>query len=502
MINIFSAEQIKAWDQYTIEHEPISSIDLMERAANAFVKDFVDKFFSIKSVDIVCGPGNNGGDGFAIGRLLVNEGYKVSCHLIDFGSKLSPDCRENYRRFESLGSLNIIRHINTLKLSNELVVDSLFGSGLNRLATGLAEEVIQVINQREVPVVSVDIPSGLFSDKVNVSVQIVQADYTITFQVPKLTFLIPESGKFLGDWKAVDIGLHVDFLKLESPMYSMLEKEDVVGFLPKRKKFDHKGSFGRLLVVAGSAGKMGAAYLSAKAAMKSGTGLLTVHIPKIGYTAFQSLLPEAMVSLDKDELHSSEIDSVKEFDTIAVGPGLGTDAKTKQLLKQLFTSFNKPMIIDADALNIIASERGMLELVPKGSILTPHVGEFHRLFGHHDNGLQRIEKMKKVAKTRGLIIVLKGANSVLAMPNGDAFFNSSGNSGMATAGSGDVLTGVLAGLVSQGIETSKAAMLGVFAHGWAGDIAAKKVGKTSLMASDLLSALPKVFSNVEHIEFI
>mgnify|MGYP003631675441 CR=1 FL=1 len=502
MTKILSAEQIRKWDLFTIKNEPISSIDLMERASEAFVKLFLAKIKDKPNVDVVCGPGNNGGDGFAIARLLIENGLKVNCHLIDFGLKLSEDCSKNYRRFLDISQVNIVKQAKDLSLNGDLIIDAMFGSGLNRPAAGLAAEVIQVINQSQSKTIAVDIPSGLFADTVNLSGKIIEADWTITFQIPKLSFLIPESGFYVGKWSAVDIGLHAGFLEEESADYFLFEKSDIDRSLFNRRKYDHKGKYGRVLIVAGSLGKMGAAYLSAKAALKSGAGLLTVHIPKAGYAPIQTSLPEAMVSLDPEHEFVSKIDEVGEFDVIGIGPGLGVNPKTAEVLKQLFTSFNRPLVIDADALNLIALDKELLNLIPKGSVLTPHIGEFNRLFGKCDNGLERIEKIKLIAIEKQLVIVLKGAHTVVATPDGKIHFNSTGNSGMATAGCGDVLTGIISALMARGSDTSTSARVGVCIHGWAGDLAENTVGKTALMASDLLCALPEVFYNVENSAFI
>ncbi|WP_323757206.1 NAD(P)H-hydrate dehydratase [Roseivirga sp.] len=502
MIKILSAEQIRRWDLFTIKNEPISSIDLMERASSAFVKLLLTKVKGQPRVDVVCGPGNNGGDGFAIARLLIGNGLKVNCHLIDFGLKLSEDCRKSYRRFLDISQVNIVKQAKDLSLNGEIVIDAMFGSGLNRSATGLAAEVIQLINQSQSKTIAVDMPSGLFADKVNLSGKIIEADWTITFQAPKLSFLIPESGYYVGEWSAVDIGLNPDFLKTESTDFFIFEKSDIDHSLFDRKKFDHKGKYGRVLIVAGSLGKIGAAYLSSKAALKSGAGLLTVHIPQVGYAPIQTSLPEAMVSVDPEQEFVSEINKVEGFDVIGIGPGLGDNPKTGKIIKELFTSFNKPMAIDADALNLIALDKELIDLVPKGSVLTPHIGEFNRLFGECDNGLERIEKIRTIAIEKQLIIVLKGAHSVVATPDGEIYFNSTGNSGMATAGCGDVLTGIISALMARGSDSSTSARVGVCIHGWAGDLAENTVGKTALMASDLLCALPEVFSNVESSDFI
>ena len=473
MIKILSAEQIRKWDLFTIKNEPISSIDLMERASEAFVQLFLTEVESNHVIDFVCGPGNNGGDGFVIARLLTKKGLKVNCHLIDFGLKLSEDCRKNYRRFLDINQVNLVKQAKDLNLTGGVVIDAIFGSGLNRPATGLAAEVIQLINQNEGKTVSVDMPSGLFADKVNLSGKIVEADWTITFQIPKLSFLIPETGFYVGEWSAVDIGLDSEFLKTEATDYFIFDKSDIDHSLFDRKKFDHKGKYGRVLIVAGSLGKMGAAFL-----------------------------PEAMVSLDSEHECVSEMGKVDEFDAIGIGPGLGTNPKTGKILKQLFTSFNRPMAIDADALNLIALDKELLNLIPQGSVLTPHVGELNRLFGECEDGLERIEKVKLKAIEKQLVIVLKGAHTVIATPDGKIHFNSTGNSGMATAGCGDVLTGIISALMARGDDASTSAKVGVCIHGWAGDLAENTVGKTALMASDLLSALPEVFRNVENSDFI
>ena len=502
MIKILSAEQIRDWDKFTIENTPISSLDLMEKAANAFVNEVSKKLNANELIDIVCGPGNNGGDGFAIARLLMQNGFQVHCHLIDFGAKLSNDCRENYKQFQKLGQVTIVKEVKALSLKGEVLIDAIFGSGLNRPASGLAAEVIQCINQHTSKKVAVDIPSGLFADKVDLSGEVVVADWTITFQVPKLTFLIPESGYYAGEWTSVDIGLLPAFLTSVKTDYYLLERSDVKTEAFKRGKYDHKGDYGKLLMVAGSLGKMGAAYLCSKAALKSGAGLVTVHIPKHANTIIQTLLPEAMVILDSDEEVVTKIGDVDGFDAIGIGPGLGQHSETRNMLASLFTSFNKPMAIDADALNLIASNKKMKTEIPKGSVLTPHVGEFNRLFGEQENGLERIKQMKEFACAKEVVMVLKGAHTAIAAPDGKVYFNTTGNAGMATGGCGDVLTGIVSSFLAQGMDSVTSATNAVYIHGWAADAAKNKVGKTSLMASDLLCALPEIFSNVENSDFI
>jgi NAD(P)H-hydrate epimerase len=502
MIKILSAEQIKKWDEFTIQNEPISSIDLMERASTAFVQEFTKLISSDSSIEVICGPGNNGGDGFAVACMLQLFGFKVNCFLIDFGAKLSVDCRTNYNRFSYNNEVTIIRNASDLVLEADLIIDALFGSGLNRVVNGLAAEVINKINKYRAKKVALDIPSGLFADRVELSSEVFKADWTITFQLPKLTFLIPETGFFVGEWTAVNIGLKEGFLESIQTNYYLIEKSDIKSEFLRREKFDHKGIFGKVLLIAGSKGKMGAAYLSAKACLRSGAGLLTVHIPSSGNDILQGLVPEAMVCLDENENYSTKVNEVDGFDVIAIGPGIGTNAATTKVLNQLFTSFNRPMAIDADALNLISRDKKIFDLIPKQSILTPHVGECNRLFGEVENGLERIKRISEIAVQKELVIILKGAHTAIADTDGKVYFNSTGNAGMATAGSGDVLTGVITAFMARKIDSVSSAILGVYIHGWAGDLAKNKVGKTSLMASDLLRNLPEVLNNVENSNFI
>ncbi|PIQ46908.1 MAG: bifunctional ADP-dependent NAD(P)H-hydrate dehydratase/NAD(P)H-hydrate epimerase [Cytophagales bacterium CG12_big_fil_rev_8_21_14_0_65_40_12] len=502
MIKILSAEQIRQWDEFTIQKEPVSSIDLMERASAAFVQEFTKRVTSDASIEVICGPGNNGGDGFAIARMLQLQGFRVKCFLIDFGAKLSVDCRTNYNRFSQNNEVTIIRNSADLALEADLILDALFGSGLNRPINGLAAEVIVKVNQFKAKKVALDIPSGLFADKVELQTEVFKADWTITFQVPKLTFLIPETGFFVGEWTAVSIGLRQDFLEGIQTDYYLLEKSDIKPEFFWRKKFDHKGVFGKVLLIAGSKGKMGAAFLAAKACLRSGAGLLTVHIPSSGNAILQSLLPEAMVSLDEHEDYSTKLNEVDGYDVIAVGPGIGTNKATGEMLNQLLSSMNKPMVFDADALNLLSRDNKLLDMIPEHSILTPHLGEYNRLFGEAINGLDRIRKISSFAEQKKLVIILKGAHTAIAGPFGKVYFNSTGNAGMATAGSGDVLTGILTAFMARKIESVSSAMLGVYIHGWAGDLAQNKVGKTSLMASDLLCNLPEVLNNVDDSNFI
>jgi len=500
MKKIITTAQVRAADQYTINSESIASIDLMERATEEFLKHFVSIIPSTYSIHVVCGRGNNGGDGLAVTRLLREQGYQVRCSLVNASSHLSPDCEGNLNRL--VIPPDLISNAIDLIIEEDVVVDALLGSGLDRPATGFFAAIIEKINDSKAKRVSIDTPSGLFSDQVELSGAIVKADLTIAFQRPKLSFLIPESGEYVGEFRIADIGLDEEFIESQESDYSLIEASDVKYFLPLRKKFQHKGHFGRVQIFSGSFGKIGAAFLCGKAVLKAGTGLLTVHIPKCGYEIIQSTLPEAMVTVDDSDNQISSGKVFENTDALCVGPGLGTDAATVRWLDLMLKENRKPMVIDADALNILATHRRLMDNVPESSILTPHLGEFNRLFGSGAHGLDRIEKMRSVASERNWVIVLKGAHTTIALPSGKVVFNTTGNSGMATAGSGDVLTGIITGLMSQGLKSEEAAMAGVYLHGMAGDLAEKSVGKMSLMASDLLHKLPESIINVRHMSFI
>lgn len=496
MQKILSAVQTRAADHFTIKQQRIDSIDLMEKASVAFVQEFLSHVAISHPVAVLCGMGNNGGDGFAIARLLLERGFHVTCYLIEVGTNFSEDCRVNLRRLEKLIPVVRVTSLTDLSLEKGVVIDAIFGSGLNRPVSGVVAEVIAGVNTTGLPVVAVDIPSGLFADQVIESKTIMKSALTIAFQLPKLTFLIPETGRFVGEWRAVDIGLSQDFLNSQKSQYNLIDAEYVSSVLPKREKFGHKGNYGRVQLVAGSLGKMGAATLCGEASLKSGAGLLTIHAPRVGLSVVQTVLREAMVTVDDCETHVSKIPLMENANVVCVGPGLGTHEQTARALEELLTVVKVPMVIDADALNIIAQKPELLKNIPEGSVLTPHIGEFDRMFGKQAHGLLRIEKIIEIAVTNRLVVVLKGAHTAVIGALGQVFFNTTGNAGMATAGSGDVLAGIIAGLMAQGMSGKEAALSGVFVHGMAGDIAENKVGKTSLMASSLLNDLPKAFNNV------
>ena len=503
MKKILTARQLKAVDQFTIEHEPIASIDLMERASQSFVQKFKELFSINESIAVVCGPGNNGGDGLAIARLLVQNGYSVTCLEI-FTEGQSPDCKVNRAKYLCINDVQSFTSKGNFSFNEGVIIDGVFGNGLNRpITSGVFHDVINAINDSKKTVVAIDIPSGLFCDHVEGFGAVVNANYTITFESPKLSFLLPETGNFVGDFHVVDIGLNREIINSQGSRYFLLDQSSIKALIKKRKKFSHKGTFGRVQIIAGSEGKMGAAFMCGKAAFMTGAGLVTMNIPEAGNEIIQTTLPEAMTLFNEGQNCVSEINILDQTDVFCLGPGIGTNKITKNALEKfLIQNLNKPLVLDADALNIIGTKKELLQLIPAGSIITPHPGEFERLFGQMENSLKKIEFMRSFSEKSGVVVVSKGAHSVVSDVEGNIYFNNTGNPGMATAGSGDVLAGMITGLLAQGLNNLDATLAGVYLHGLAGDIAEKKVGEMSLMASDLLDAIPKAMHNVKNTVII
>ncbi len=498
MLKILNSQQIKQLDQYTIEHEPIASIDLMERACKAFTDWFVLNFRPVKKIGIVCGTGNNGGDGLGIARMLKDLGYPVKVWIVRGEVKESEDFKKN---FERLGNKIPVFEIVTDQDKNlfqgcQVLIDAVFGSGLNRPTEGIYAQAINCMNETDAVRVAIDIPSGLFADS-HSSGTIVNANFTVTFQLPKLALLLPENSKYVGEWRIVDIGLNKIFLNAVKADKFLVTAKSSKKILKPRSKFSHKGTYGHALLISGSKGKMGACVLASQAALRSGVGLLTVSVPFGGNTIIQTSVPEAMSLPDSNEDHLSDLPNELYYESIGIGPGIGQHKETANALKRLLDQFQKPMVIDADALNIISSNRELLHLIPANSILTPHPKEFSRLAGEWTNDFERLELVRKFSARIKSVVVLKGAHTTIALPDGQVFFNNTGNPGMATGGSGDVLTGILTGILAQGYSSSETAILGVYLHGLAGDLAASDSGIQSLIASDLISHLPLAFKALQ-----
>ncbi|MBS1558033.1 MAG: NAD(P)H-hydrate dehydratase [Bacteroidetes bacterium] len=497
MLKILSASQIKELDRYTIEHEPVASIDLMERACHAFSNWFAQHIDLSKKIGIVCGTGNNGGDGLGIARLLNEQGYAVSVWVVRGEAPETDDFKINLKRLNPSIRLTEITQLAGQNTFNTcpVLIDALFGTGLSREPHGIYADVITSLNKSHALKIAVDIPSGLAADKPSAG-EIVRADYTVTFQLPKLASLLPDNGKQTGQLHIVDIGLSQEFLTRAETNFFFITPAGIKNLFKRRSIFSHKGMYGHGLLIAGSYGKTGACVLASKAALRSGIGLLTTHIPKSSYVILQSAVPEAMSSIDESEWMFTDPPPVLDYTCLGIGPGLGTSEETVKALATTLKHFRKPMVIDADALNILSQNTELLPLIPENSILTPHPKEFERLVGPWQNDFEKLALLRTFSARTKSVVVLKGAFTAIASPTGTIHFNSSGNPGMATGGSGDVLTGILLSLLAQRYTSINAALIGVFCHGLAGDLAANELAITTLIASDLISYLPKAFKKI------
>ncbi|MCH2045413.1 MAG: NAD(P)H-hydrate dehydratase [Saprospiraceae bacterium] len=497
-MKILSAEQLRQADAYTIRHEPIASIDLMERASQAFVDWFSNKFSKkyYEMVSVVVGKGNNGGDGLAIARLLGALGYDIAVFVIDLTDNSSEDFRENLERLQEIKTIPLqwVSSVDELPVfgDEEILIDAILGSGLSRELSGELLEIVQFLNECNNVTVAVDIPTGVFADQVTEG-STIQADYTFSFELPKLSFFFPENYYRVGEFNYASIGLDRAFIRNTESKNYFLTQDMVESFMKRRGKFAHKGVFGHALLIMGSYGKMGAAILATRACLRAGVGLVTVHVPTCGYDVMQTAVPEAMVSLDEDEYIFTRVYELHKYSVLGLGCGLSTKNKTRNALCYVLKNTDKPTILDADALNILGQSRDWLEYIPKDSILTPHPKEFERLFGKTYNNFERNRLQRQKAQELGVYIVLKGANSCIATPDGTCYFNSTGNPGMGTAGSGDVLTGILVGLLAQGYTPEEAVLLGVYLHGLAGDLAAIDYSQEGMTAGDIVDYLGKAF---------
>lgn len=499
-MKILTAPQIREADQYTIQHEPIPSLLLMERAAHKVVEMLVNEYQSTQRVKhIFCGTGNNGGDGLAIGRLLHQQHHSVKIYLLE--GNPSRDYSTNLKKIKDIPEIECIHIKNVHQLtefhSSDIIIDAIFGTGLNKPIEGSIKEIVDFLNQlEEVIRIAVDIPTGLFADQSNHEEDtIFQSHRVYTFHAPKLAFLLPQNEHYVNSFKVLDIRLSSEFTEnMEGQLY-YLEKRNIEDRFKHRKKFTHKGTYGHTLMIAGAQGKMGAAVLASTAALKSGTGLLTAHIPSGQNNIVQISIPEAMTSLDTHGDIWSELPDVYKK-TIGVGPGIGTSHTTQAVFRQLLLQSSQPMVIDADAINLLSLDPTMLRLVPVNSILTPHPKEFERLTEGWVDDFDRLEVQRQFSIKHHITVVYKGAHTCISDPKGNLYFNSTGNSGMATAGSGDVLTGIITSLLSQGYEPTDAAIIGVYVHGLAGNFSLESESKESLIASDIIKNLGKAFNYI------
>ena len=495
-MKILNAAQIRDLDKFTIENEPIESINLMERSATAFVRWFTEKFNKEQKVIIFCGFGDNGADGLAIARMLIQKLYYVSIFHIK-EKETSENYQINEERLSHVGFINTLQSIKELPVlsSDCILIDALFGSGTNKPIEGLYAEVITSINKSKATVVAVDMPSGLYMDKQNENDFIIKAQYTVSFQVPKLAFMLAQHQEFVGDWYILYIGLNRNFIEAAETNYYYTDEAYIKNLIRKRRKFSHKGDYGKALLIAGSYGMLGAAVLCSKACLRSGVGLVKVYVPESGFFVLQNDLPEAIVLTDPHPEIITALPELSEFTSIGIGPGIGENKETILAFEKLLTESKIPLVIDASALNILGKNKVLLNKIPQNSILTPHKIEFERLVGKTENDYDQLEKAKNMCKQFKIYIVLKGAHSAVISPDGTIFFNSTGNPGMAKAGTGDVLTGIITSMLAQGYTSQEACLIGVYMHGYAGDAAARKLSQQSMLASDIIDGITYFFKD-------
>lgn len=499
-LKILPVEKIKELDAFTIVNEPVKSIDLMERAAQKCFSWIHSQVPEMSTFKIVCGMGNNGGDGLAIARMLHNQGHSVEVFYVRHANEASPDNKLNFRKVadtEGLIVTEIFEEDEEIDFQeDEIIIDALLGSGINKPVSGLISKIIDQINDSRGLIIAIDVPSGLFTDKPMPFIDknlAVSADYTLTFQVPKLAFFMPENDRYVGEWHLLDIGLDAEFIRTSKSNYYLTSEEDCKYILKPRRRFSHKGSYGHALLIAGSLGKVGASILSAKSCLRAGAGLTTLHAPLCCMESLHSSVPEVMLDIDDSDTHISSLPDISNYNAIAVGPGIGLHTETANALKLLIQESKKPLILDADALNILSENKTWLPFLPPDSILTPHLKEFERLTSKVENHFNRLEILQAFAVRFKVNVILKGAYSAIALSDGNVYFNPTGNPGMATGGTGDVLTGILLGLKASGYSSRESCILGTWLHGKAADLAIHDTSEPAMIASDIINYLGKAF---------
>lgn len=500
-MKLFTAAQIRDWDSYTIAQEPIASIDLMERAAIACTEWLETRFPEQRQYSIFCGKGNNGGDGLAIARLLLAREHTVLVYILDSANEGSYDFQLNLERLDRQqpGIIHFIAAPEELPLvaTDSIIIDAILGTGINRPSTGFTVTLFQYLNSLTNIIIAIDIPSGLYADEPGEHNPVIEADHTLSFEVYKRGLLMAENAKAAGQVHVLPIGLATDYYHTTPSRFEVVDPTLIATIFKPRQRFAHKGTYGHGLLIAGSYGKTGAAVLAARSALHSGIGLLTCYIPATGYNIMQSSVPEAMVITDAEPNHISALELNTEiYTSIGIGPGIGTLSTTINALHQLLQQYRHPMVIDADALNILGLHKGWQSLIPPNSILTPHPKEFERLFGSTVNSFTQQQLAMEKAKSLHCVIIVKGHHSFIATPSGKGFYNTTGNAGMATGGSGDVLTGILTALLAQGYSSQDAAVLGVYLHGLSGDFAATAQSMEAMTAGDIVTYLGQSFKQI------
>ncbi|QWX84735.1 NAD(P)H-hydrate dehydratase [Cellulophaga sp. HaHaR_3_176] len=489
-MKIFSAKQIYEADKFTIKNQQIKSDELMERAA---VQIFNWMHLRLQGapvkIQIFCGIGNNGGDGLAVARHLVEHGYAIEVYVVNYNDKRSEDFLLNLDRLKDRKVWpNFINCVDDFPVisKEDIVIDAIFGIGLNRKPDKWVVDLMQHINASNSFILSVDLPSGLFPDKVMATEEsIIKSNFVLSFQAPKLIFFLPETGIYINQWEILDIGLDPEYLQKTETAYELISKNEVLPLYIPREKFAHKGIYGHSLIIGGSYGKMGSVQLSSKSCLFSGSGLVTALVPECGYIPLQTALPEVMVLTSNNKKVVSNIDFEIKPTVIGIGIGLGTSDEVCKSFSEFLKANKTPLVIDADGINILSLNKELLNELPAQTILTPHPKELQRLIGDWKNDFDKLEKVKSFTSTYDCIVVIKGANTITIYKD-KGYVNTTGNPGMATAGSGDVLTGIITGLIAQQYEPLSAAIFGVYMHGRAGDIAVEQYGYQSLTASAII----------------
>jgi hydroxyethylthiazole kinase-like uncharacterized protein yjeF len=497
---ILSGDQVRKADQYAIQNQGISSDDLMERAGTALFNWLHQQLQGAPvRIHLFCGIGNNGGDGLVVARHLSEHGYSLEVYIVNYSDKRSPDFLTNLDRLKDrkiwphvLSKNDVLPNIS----KEDMVVDAIFGTGLNRGPDGWVSKLITHLNTSNAFIVAVDIPSGMFTDKAaDNTLGIIRANFVLSFQFPKLVFFLPETGTFCEHWATLDIGLDAEYVSTLPINYELIHQKEIKTLYRPRKKFSHKGSYGHTLIIGGSFGKIGAVQLAAKACLRAGSGLVSAFVPGCGYVPFQSALPEVMVITDKDQEQLTQIKLGFQPTVVAFGIGAGTSEKTINAFETFLKENKTPLVIDADGLNILSIKKTLLKSLPPKTVLTPHPKELERLVGPWKNDFEKLDKVKEFSTTYDLIVVIKGAHTITVYKD-SGYVNDSGNAGMATAGSGDVLTGVIAGLIAQDYPPFEAAFMGVYLHGRAGDIVAQEGSMEALIASDIIDYLGIAFGEL------
>ena len=486
---LLDASQIRAWDAYTIKNEPISSFDLMERAALACLKWLSENNYLQKPFSIFCGKGNNGGDGLALARLLSLKGSSVTVYILEFGKLGTADFQRNLQLLhETAADIHFISEPGRLPVieKDEILIDALIGTGLNKPLEGLWKSTVQHLNESENEIISIDMPTGMYADESSIDKCFIKASHTLSFQCYKTAFLVAENETGMGQVHILDIGLDPKFLSTIEKNYQLLTVSYLKPHFKKRHLFSHKGKHGHAALLVGSKGMMGAAILAAKACLRSGAGKLTCYIPEEGMTVLHTGIPEAMCSSDSLVEGKEKLDRLSSYDAFGIGPGLGNTEESKNRLLLILKHHNKPVVLDADALNLLSGNPDLWKLIPPNSILTPHVKELERLFGKVGNDYERINLVIKKAKEYQVVIVLKGHYTLIADSSDKYIFNSTGNPGLAKGGTGDVLTGIITAFLSQGYSPFEAACFAVHLHGMAADKAIETMAQESLLASDVI----------------